>query len=87
MKLFENITEYHAFKRKYEMMGQLEEERLMEAANNPESLKSFLEFMDEVLSFPVDPKAKAMTQEEELQAEIDRQKFFTKIPHPFYDPS
>jgi hypothetical protein len=80
MKLFENIAEYHTFKRKYEMMGQLESERLHEVSTNPYALLRFLEFIDEVRSLSMNPKASAYALEEELQADIARQAVLAKYP-------
>ena len=87
MKLFKDKAEYETFKRKYEKMGELEEERLMAAAKNPEKFQSFLHFMDDVNSLFINPEYRKKYQEEELQAEIERQKFFSKIPPSYYDPS
>lgn len=80
MKVFENIAEYQAFKRKYEMMGQLERERLLDAARNPDSLKTFWVFVDEVLTWPVDPSLKEKVREMELQADIKLRRLLNRIP-------
>jgi hypothetical protein len=80
MKLFENIAEYQAFKRKYELMGKLEEERMREAAHDPKSLEDFLRFMDEVLSMPVESAIRQQTHDAELQADIERQRVLNRIP-------
>jgi len=87
MKLFKDKAEYQAFKRKYEIMGELEEERLMAVAKNPEELQRFLQFIDEVNSLFKNSESREKYQEEELQADIERQKFFSIIPPLFYDPS
>lgn len=79
MKLFENIAEYQAFKRKYEMMGQLEEERLLEASKDPNSIGDFLQFMDDLKAFPEDERLAQLVNEEELQADIERQRLLLKL--------
>lgn len=68
-------------------MGDLEEERLKGAATIPEALEDFLKFMDEVLTLPVDPVVQQKIQVADLQSAIERQKFFSKIPPSYYDPS
>ncbi len=80
MKLFENLAEYQTFKRKYELMGKLEEERLREAADDPKSLEDFLRFMDEVLSMPVESAIQQQAHDTELQADIERQRVLNRIP-------
>ena len=80
MKVFENIAEYQAFKRKYEMMGQLEEERLREAAEDPKALEDFLIFMDDVRSLNIEPRAAAVQLEDELSTDIERQKLLSRYP-------
>lgn len=80
MKLFENIAEYQAFKRKYELMGQLEEERLRQAAKSPEALRSFFEFMDEMRSLLVNPDATAYQLEDERKSGIERQQLLARVP-------
>jgi len=80
MKVFENIAEYQVFKRKYEMMGQLEEERLREAAEDPKALEDFLIFMDDVRSLNIEPRAAAVQLEDELSTDIERQKLLSRYP-------
>ncbi|MFH0989093.1 MAG: hypothetical protein V1799_03655 [bacterium] len=80
MKLFENMAEYQAFKRKYEMMGQLEEERILKAAEDPASLQEFLIFMDEALAFPIDESIHQKVRDIELQSTIDRQRLLNRLP-------
>ncbi|MEX1274805.1 MAG: hypothetical protein WEB62_05770 [Bacteroidota bacterium] len=80
MKVFENIAEYQAFKRKYEMMGQLEEERLRKASKDPKALQEFLIFMDDVRSLNIEPDAAAQQLEKELATDIERQKLLIRFP-------
>lgn len=80
MKLFENIAEYQAFKRKYEMMGQLEEERLRKVSEDPKALQDFLAFMDDVRSWNFEPEAAAKQLEDELSTDIERQKLLARYP-------
>ncbi len=79
MKLFENIAEYHSFKRKYEMMGQLEEERLFETSRDPSSIGKFLQFMEDMRNIPANVEWKELQIEEELQTDIQRQLLLYKL--------
>jgi hypothetical protein len=80
MKLFENKAEYQAFKRKYEMMGQLEEERLRKVAEDPKALQGFLAFMDDVRAWNFEPEATAKQLDDELSTDIERQKLLVRYP-------
>ncbi|HAL57553.1 MAG TPA: hypothetical protein DCP63_14060 [Bacteroidetes bacterium] len=80
MKVFENIAEYQVFKRKYEMMGQLEEERLREAAEDPKALEDFLIFVDDVRSLNIEPEAAVEQLDDELATDIERQKLLARYP-------
>lgn len=80
MKIFENIAEYKAFKKQYELMGALETDRLYESANSKISLQEFLVFMDDVLRLPVEAVIKEKIHDDELQSDIERQQFFLHFP-------
>ncbi len=76
MKIFENIAEYKAFKKQYELMGALETDRLNESAKDEMSLQKFLLFMDDVLRLPVETIMKEKIHDDEFQSDIERQQFF-----------
>jgi hypothetical protein len=82
MKLFENIAEYSAFKKQYEVLGALENERLSECALQTHSLEKFFQFINDVLALPVDSTARELLRENELQEDIEQRQLFLRLPIP-----
>ena len=74
------MPRHQAFKRKYEMMGKLEEERLLAEAGDRDSIEHFSRFVDEVLDGPVDPEIKQRVREIELQSDIELHALLRRIP-------
>lgn len=77
MKLFENIAEYHAFKRKYEMMGQLEEE--VPQRSESEHIAYMLEFNEFVKSVQEKLPEYGTIVELALQERVQRQQLLSKL--------
>ena len=62
--------EYQQFKAKYELLGQLEEERKETEYLDEESFRRFLEFMDEIYEFLLDDKKIPPLLEDKLKTKI-----------------
>ncbi len=62
--------EYQQFKSKYELLGQLERERRKGEYLDKESIKGFLEFLDEIYMLILDKKEVPILLESKLQTKI-----------------
>ena len=62
--------EYQQFKSKYELLGQLERERRKGEYLDKESIKGFLEFLDEIYMLILDKKEVPTLLESKLQTKI-----------------
>lgn len=62
--------EYQQFKSKYELLGQLERERRKGEYLDKESIRGFLEFLDEIYMLVLDKKEVPTLLESKLQTKI-----------------
>ena len=62
--------EYKQFKSKYELLGQLERERRKGEYLDKESIRGFLEFLDEIYMLILDKKEVPTLLESKLQTKI-----------------
>lgn len=62
--------EYQQFKSKYELLGQLERERRKGEYLDKESIRGFLEFLDEIYMLILDKKEVPTLLESKLQTKI-----------------
>jgi len=80
MKLFENIAEHQAFKRKYEMMEQLEEAEGRLDESGEEHLRAMLDFCEFVAKVQKNTREDEDLAREKLQARVALQGIFSKVP-------
>lgn len=72
--------EYQQFKSKYELLGQLERERRKAEYLDKESIRRFLDFLDEIYILKLDKKEVPTLLESKLQTKIMVRKILNRFP-------
>jgi len=72
--------EYQQFKSKYELLGQLERERRKSEYLDKESIRGFLDFLDEIYMLTLDKKEVPTLSESKLQTKIMVRKILDRFP-------
>jgi len=71
--------EYKQFKSKYEFLGQLEKERQNTEFTNKQSIKRFLNFLDEIYTLTLNNKKIPTLSASKLKAKILLRKILNKL--------
>lgn len=71
--------EYKQFKSKYEFLGQLEKERRRSEFTDRESIRRFLNFLDEIYTLTLNNKKIPTLSESKLKAKIMLRKILNKL--------